>query len=195
LIASPSTRFRLAFCFRSNEAQSANKLLSREMVQALRVKTPDLPHLGEIAAELESTGKWLLPHAESGIRALTDELLQLTDLHPRLAIYLPHMGWPRRDGQDDDDWRESISMLSKLPNLVVGISAIAHFSRDAFPHDDVAIFAAHLLETFGTESLVAASDYPLFEGERYAQYIQLAGDWIASSGSRGRRFEVSLFGK
>ena len=192
-IASLSTRFRVAFCFRSGEAQSGSELLSLEMVRALRVKTADLQRLGSIAAKLESTGKWLLPHAESGIRALTEELLQLADLYPRLPIYLPHMGWPRRDRQDDDDWRESMSMLSKLPNLIVGISAIAHFSRDAFPHDDIAPFAAHLLETVGADSLVAASDYPLFETDRYAQYMQLAGDWIASAEQSGQRFESSIF--
>ncbi len=195
LIASSSTRFRVAFCFRSDEAQSASELLSLEMVRALRVKTADLQRLGSIAAELESAGKWLLPHAESGIRALTEELLQLADLYPHLPIYLPHMGWPRRDRQDDDDWRESIYMLSRLPNLIVGISAIAHFSRDASPHDDVAPFAAHLLETFGADSLVAASDYPLFEKDRYAQYMQLASDWITSAKQCGQRFESRLFDK
>lgn len=194
LIASPSTRFRVAFCFRSDEAQSSYELLSIEMVRALRVKTADLQRLRSIASKLESTGKWLLPHAESGIRALTEELLQLADLYPRLPIYLPHMGWPRRDRQDDDDWRESISMLSKLPNLIVGISAIAHFSRNAFPHDDVEPFAAHLLGTFGADSLVTASDYPLFEKDRYAQYMQLASDWIVSAKQCGQRFESSLFG-
>jgi predicted TIM-barrel fold metal-dependent hydrolase len=195
LIASPSTRFRVAFCFRSDEAQSGSELFSLEMVRALRVKTADLQRLGSIAAKLESTGKWLLPHAESGIRALTEELLHLTDVYPQLPIYLPHMGWPRCDRQDDDDWRESIAMLSRLSNLIVGISAIAHFSRDAFPHDDVAPFATRLLETFGADSLVAASDYPLFEKDRYAQYMQLAGDWIGSAKQRGQRFESSLFGK
>jgi predicted TIM-barrel fold metal-dependent hydrolase len=194
LVASPSTRFRVALCFRSDQAQSGSDLLSLAMVRALRAKTADLQRLGSIAAKLESTGKWLLPHAESGIRALTEELLQLAGFYPRLPIYLPHMGWPRRDRQDDDDWRESISMLSKLPNLIVGISAIAHFSRDAFPHDDVAPFAAHLLETFGADSLVAASDYPLFEEDRYAQYIELASDWIVPVKQRGQRFESSLFG-
>jgi predicted TIM-barrel fold metal-dependent hydrolase len=139
-------------------------------------------------------GKWLLPHAESGIGALAERLLQLADLYPQLPIYLPHMGWPRRDRQDDDNWLESISKISKLPNLIVGVSAIAHFSNDAFPHEDVAPFASKLLEIFGPELLVAASDYPLFEKHRYAQYIELAGDWIAGDKQPGHRFEANLFG-
>lgn len=180
LIASPSNRFHLAFCFRPDEAHARSELLSPETVRALRVKTSDLNRLGQVAAELESTGKWLLPHAEAGIGALTEKLLQLAELYPRLRIYVPHMGWPRREHQDDDDWRESISRLSQLPNLVVGVSAIAHFSHNTFPHDDVAPFASHLRASFGSEMLVAASDYPLFEKDRYAQYIRLAADWIAN---------------
>jgi predicted TIM-barrel fold metal-dependent hydrolase len=195
LIASPSSRFRVAFCFRPEQAQPASELLSLEMVRALRVKTSDLSHLGPIAAKLESTGKWLLPHAESGIGALAEELLQLAGRYPRLPVYLPHMGWPRRDGQDDSDWRESICRLTSVPNLIVGVSAIAHFSHGAFPHDDVAQFAAHLVAVFGCDFLVAASDYPLFEKSRYAQYIKLAGDWINRAKQPGHRFESNIFGK
>jgi hypothetical protein len=194
LTASPSTRFRVAFCFRPDEARSGSELLSVEIVRALRVKTSDLNRLGSIAGDLQSTGKWLLPHAESGIGALAEKLLQLADLYPQLPIYLPHMGWPRRDRQDDDDWLESISRLSRLRNLIVGVSAIAHFSNDAFPHEDVAPFASKLLEIFGPESLVAASDYPLFEKHRYAHYIELAGDWIEGVKPPGYRFEANLFG-
>lgn len=195
LMSSPVPAFGVAPCFRPDQEPSGAELLSSEMVRALRVKTADLRRLGPVAAKLASMGKWLLPHAESGIGALTDELLQLARLYPGLPIYLPHMGWPRRDKQDDNDWRDSISRLSKLPNLLVGISAIAHFSQENFPHKDVAPFATHLLATFGPELLVAASDYPLFEKSRYAQYLQLTGDWIGGSRHNRHRFECNLFGK
>lgn len=195
LVTSFSARFRVVPCFRSDEPQSGSEFLSMEMARGLRVKTHDLNRLGPIAAMLESTGKWLVPHAESGICKLAGELLQLADLHPQLPIYLPHMGWPRRDRQDDGNWLESISSLRKLPNVIVGVSAMAHFSREAFPHNDVAQFASHLLATFGRELLVPASDYPLFEEDRYAQYMQLARDWIACTRQLGRRFESSLFGE
>jgi predicted TIM-barrel fold metal-dependent hydrolase len=195
LTAASSKRFRVAFCFNPNKDLSSAERPSLDMVQALRVRTADIGRLGPIATTLESMGKWLLPHAESGIRLLTDQLLRLTELHPGLLIYLPHMGWPRLDQQDDDDWYESAEALSRIPNLIVGISAIAHFSREAFPHNDVAQFAAHLLTVFGAESLVAASDYPLFEKDRYAQYMELANNWIVSSHPRECRFERSLFGE
>ena len=109
------------------------EMTSLDVVQALRVRTADMRRLGPVATKLESTGKWLLPHAESGINGLTEELLLVARLYPTLRIYLPHMGWPRRDLQDDNSWSESVAALCKIPNLIVGISAIAHFSREPFP--------------------------------------------------------------
>ncbi len=194
LMTSPATSFRIAPCFRPEQAESGAELLSLEIVQALRVTTADLYRLGPAATMLQSKKKWLLPHAESGIGLLTEEILRLAATYPELPIYLPHMGWPRQDKQDDKDWLNSILRLSKLPNLIVGVSAIAHYSRDDFPHDDVAPFAARLLEMFGARSLVAASDYPLIEKDRYAEYVGLASDWIAGGEQVDQRFESSVFG-
>lgn len=195
LIASPSNRFRVAFCFRPDAQQSASEFLRLEMVPALRVKTADLNRLGPIAAELQSSGKWLVPHAESGIAALAGELLELLARYPAIPIYLPHMGWPRRDKRDDIDWPSSISKLSNHPHLLVGISAIAHFSREEFPHRDVAPFVAELVSIFGPSVLVPASDYPLFEKDRYSQYIKLVSDWIMSVEKPEGRFGSRLFGE
>jgi len=128
------------------------------------------------------------------IGALTEGLLRIAATHPGLCVYLPHMGWPRRDGQDDDDWRESIGRLAPLGNWIVGVSALAHFSRLPFPHNDVEPFAAELGATFGPDSLVAASDYPLFEKDKYTDYMKLAASWISVGSNGERHFEASLFG-
>jgi hypothetical protein len=194
LIASPSQRFRVALCFRPEEGGLSPEVLHLETVRALRIRTADIQALGALAKTLESSGKWLLPHAESGIQALKNELLLLAARHPKLRIYLPHLGWPRRDRQNDEDWWDSLSELSSLRNLVVGISAIAHFSRKAFPHKDIEPFAATLREAFGPEKLAAASDYPLFEKNKYSKYMRLAGDWIHGGSESGSRLESSLFG-
>lgn len=194
LLPLQSARFRLAFCFRPGEVQCGSELLCSDKVRALRVKTADIHRLGQAAATLQSTEKWLLPHAESGIATLAKELLQFSSLYSGVPIYLPHMGWPRREKLDDHDWPESISALGGIPNLVVGVSAIAHFSRSPFPHQDVEQFIPHILETFGPEALVAASDYPLFDKDKYSQYMQLAIDWIGRAECPGHCFESSLFG-
>jgi L-fuconolactonase len=164
------------------------------MVGALRVRTGDMRALGRLAAELEASGRWLLPHAELGIKALVDELLLLAARYPELHVMVPHMGWPRRDGRDDPDWREAIAALSKLPHCLVGVSAIAHFSGEDYPHSDLKPYIAHLLEVFGAEALVAASDYPLFEKSRYREYMHLAFEWMERCDAGDAKLERSLFG-
>jgi len=178
LIASRSSRFHVALCFRPEEAELEPEVLRSNVFCALRVHTADIQALGVFAEKLDANGKWLLPHAEAGITALTKELILVNQRHPDLKIFVPHLCWPRYGGEDDHDWYESVSRLGQLPNVIVGVSAIAHFSREPFPHKDVEPFAAHLRKTFGAESLVAGSDYPLFEKDRYAEYMRLAEAWI-----------------
>ena len=195
LIASQSTRFRVALCFRPDEGELKPEMLRSKVVCALRVRTADIQALGAYAEALDIDGKWLLPHSEAGIAALAKELTQFALERPHAKIFVPHLCWPQHDGRDDDDWYESVSRLSLLPNVVVGISAIAHFSREPFPHKDVEPFAAHLRKTFGAEALVAGSDYPLFERDRYADYMRLAEDWIGPQTQRSHRAESALWGE
>jgi predicted TIM-barrel fold metal-dependent hydrolase len=144
----------------------------------LRVRTADMRQVQEMATRLENSGKWLVPHAENGIGPLRRELLALAKRAPGLQIYLPHLGWPRQEKIDDQEWEAAVSELHEIPGMVVGISAIAHFSREPFPHPDVERFAARLMEIFGPASVIAASDYPLFEKNLYKQYMQLAQGWL-----------------
>ena len=194
LIVSQPSRFRVALCFRPEEGEREPETLQSNMFCALRVRTGDIPLLGITAERLAANGKWLLSHSEAGIGALAKELTQLAQCHPSLKIFLPHLCWPKHEGEKDGDWYESVSRLSLLPNIVVGVSAIAHFSREPFPHKDVEPFAAHLRKIFGVESLVPASDYPLFEKNRYAEYMQLAADWIGPQDEQTRYVESVLWG-
>jgi predicted TIM-barrel fold metal-dependent hydrolase len=117
-------------------------------------------------------------------------LLALANRAPGLKIYLPHLGWPRQDKIDDQEWGAAVSELHAIPGMVVGISALAHFSRQPFPHADVEPFAARLIEIFGPASVVAASDFPLIEKNLYAEYMQLARAWIRRADAQwSPRFE------
>lgn len=178
LIEAPQSLFRVALCFRPEAKERLAAQLEQPAVIALRVKTSELALLEDFGARLEESGQWLLPHAESGISPLADALRELADRHPRLHIYVPHLAWPARDGVEDKDWPQAIEKLRSLPSVVIGVSAIAHFSREAFPHADAARWAERLIAMFDAEDIVAASDYPLFEPSRYADYIGLASEWI-----------------
>jgi predicted TIM-barrel fold metal-dependent hydrolase len=195
VVAERSREFRVGLCFRPDEERPGMDALKHEMVGALRVKTADIRRLGKMADALQSSGKWLLPHAESGIKALKDELLALAKEQPDLGIYLPHCGWPVPDGKVNADWQESIAALSELDNIIVGVSAVSYFSREAYPHSDIKPIAKGLIDTFGPESMVAGSDYPLFQKDMYGEYMGLAQEWIQQqSPILVSRFEFGLFG-
>lgn len=194
LIASPRPEFRVALCFRPTDERYGSAILAENTVGGIRVRTGDLKIFRPLAAALESSQKWLIPHAEAGIGKLTSELLDLVREFPRLRIFLPHMGWPCRDGQNEEDWYASVSRLGALPNVVAGVSAIAHFSRTPFPHEDMKPYAIRLRDVFDPESLVAASDYPLFEAGKYVEYMNLAMEWIGQDVARAGLLESALFG-
>ena len=185
---------RVARCFRPEVANQTLDLLSKGAIHALRVKTGDLRRMGRVVEWLEASGKWLLPHAESGIQALKDEILPIALAHPELRVYLPHLGWPARDNAADTDWLRSITELRDLRNIVVGISAIGHFSYDPYPHADVQLFVNVLWDLFGPDCLVAGSDYPLLPKDEYATYMRLAEGWISrNSAPSPSRLELALF--
>jgi predicted TIM-barrel fold metal-dependent hydrolase len=195
LIAQPSPQFRVALCFRPEEERQGLDVHRHEMIAALRVRTADIRRLGRVADLLESSGKWLLPHAEAGIKALKNELLPLAKAHPELGIYLPHLGWPLHDKKHDEDWKDAMKELSHLRNIVVGISAISYFSREAYPHNDIEPFVNALLNSFGADSIVVGSDYPLLQKDMYPDYIRLARRWIQHQAAASpSHFESYLFG-
>jgi amidohydrolase family protein len=178
IVNSALPEFRVAPCFRPGSGLPSTGFLSRDAVVALRVKTADLSRIGEVGNSLATSQKWLLVHAEKGIAPLVNELITVRKRHPRLRVYVPHLGWPRREGLDDKDWADSIIALSRIRGVVVGISAIAHFSREPYPHNDVAAFASRLLRLFSSENVTVGSDFPMFDKDRYAEYIKLAIEWV-----------------
>jgi predicted TIM-barrel fold metal-dependent hydrolase len=190
MMAEPSPQFRVALCFRPVLDQQFPGILENRSVIGLRVRTEDMAQLHDVAAWLQTLGKWLIPHAENGIGPLKKELLALAQRTPGLQIYLPHLGWPTQDKVEDPEWEAAVSELAEIPGMVVGISAIAHFSAEPFPHADVEPFAARLIGMFGSASVVAAGDYPLMDKDRYTQYLQLAQDWIRRADAQwSPRFE------
>lgn len=189
LMEHPSPRFRVVLCFRPVLSQSVPDILRNSAVVGIRARTGDLAEFRDAATALQDSGKWLVPHAENGIGALSKELLALAERSPGLKIYLPHLGWPTKDKVEDPDWKSAVADLRQIPGLVAGVSAMGHFSAMPFPHADIKPFATHLAELFGPASMVAASDYPLMDNERYAEYMRLAYDWTLSNGAAAPAFE------
>lgn len=179
-------QFRLAFCFR-RDSRAAQATIEAPHVIGLRVRGSDLEVLGEVSSRLADLGKYLVVHSDDGIGPLTDRLVRILESRADLKVYVPHLGWPTADGREDPSWRTSIRRLAELPTVVVGVSAIPHFSRLDYPHEDVRDYCEALLDAVGSQRAVPASGYPLPDPTRYGDYLVLASSWI-----HGRsRFQAS----
>ena len=158
----------IALCYRKD----AEDVLQRPQVLCARVKTEDLD-----SDALQETGKWLLTDADRGIGPLAESLIKAAARNSEMRIYVPHLGWPRRDQRDDADWDSAMRDLSGIPGLVIGVSAIARFSEEPYPHFDVRRFAQRVLNLFPPERIVIGTDCPQ---AHYASYIKLAHHWVTS---------------
>lgn len=168
----------VAFCFRGQSESELSALLDRPAVRAIRARTEQLEAAPSWLAALEDSGRMLLCHGEAGIGRLARALGLIATRHPRLRIYVPHLGWPRRDKADDPEWAACIGSIAAIPNVMLGISALAHFSRTPYPHEDFRPIAQAAIDSLGPERLVAATDYPHIEKSRYAESYHLARTWI-----------------
>src|SRR5260370_42405942 len=100
------------------------------------MSTEDLARDADFCRDLGDGGTSLIAHAEAGVGALCRELTRLRGGIADLRIYIPYLGWPTRDGKADANWESALTDFAAFPNLIVGVSAIAHFSDQPFPHHD-----------------------------------------------------------
>jgi len=171
----------VAYCYRGQSRVELQSLLARQRVWSLRADAHSLARDDFPAELIARERKWLLSHAETGIAALLPLLLYWTQRQPDLKIYVPHLGWPRRDGADDVGWIEAMTRLANIPTIVVGVSALAHFSNLPFPHDDMRPFVERLCALFGAGRIVVGSDYPNSGAAMYAAQHALATRWVSAA--------------
>lgn len=177
---SAADRFRIALCYRKENADSLCRLLDRGVLAGVRMSTVDIAAAGSICGEIGRAGALLVAHAESGIGALCRAVIRMHDRFPNTRVYVPHLGWPANADGGDVDWQPAIREFAAIPSLILGVSAIAHFSRLPFPHADVREWALAAIPQFPAPRITIGSDFPLFEKDRYSEYMSLARDWVTS---------------
>lgn len=77
--------------------------------------------------------------------------------HPGTPVILNHMGMPV--DSDLTPWREGLSALADLPHASVKISGMGFFDRD-WTAESVRPLILDVIERFGTERVMFASDFP-----------------------------------
>ncbi len=179
-------RVRVIWCWRGSPASPALSVLDREHTLGLRFRTADLPHAKPVLERIASQGKVALVHAEAGIGPLVEQVERVIAVHPRLRVYVPHLGWPAREGKADPAWPAAVRRLVALPRVTFGVSAACAFTAEPFPHADVRDLALTAIQVFDPSRLVAATNYPHLDRARFADYWTLAVNWILSIHSAWR---------
>lgn len=118
----------------------------------------------------------------------------LADAHPDIALVINHAGMPTDRAEADlQVWRDGLAALAQRPNVSCKISGLAMVDR-AWTVDSLRPFVLHVIETFGAERSLFASNFPV---ERvhggfdafYSAYDAITADF--SDDERARLFAGS----
>ncbi|MDP2782680.1 amidohydrolase [Devosia sp.] len=85
----------------------------------------------------------------------------LAERAPDVTFILDHCGVPDVTGAGLDPWRQHISNIAKLPNMVTKISGIVAYSGPDWSVDTIRPYVEHIIESFGWDRVVWGSDHPV----------------------------------
>jgi predicted TIM-barrel fold metal-dependent hydrolase len=92
------------------------------------------------------------------------ELAPVAETHPALTLVIDHLGVsspPPMRLIDPDPWAylPAVLALARYPNVAVKFSGYTALSREPYPHNDLWPHLTRIVEAFGPERLLWASDY------------------------------------
>jgi L-fuconolactonase len=90
------------------------------------------------------------------------------EAHPELTLIVDHLGLPQppMDEREDPPWRslDALLELAQYPNVAVKVCGAAALSEEGRPFNDVWPYLNRIIEAFGAERLMWASDQSRFLG-------------------------------
>ncbi|MBD8065789.1 amidohydrolase [Devosia sp. PTR5] len=87
--------------------------------------------------------------------------VRLARLVPDLTFVLDHCGNPDINGQGLDPWRESLSSIAALPNVMGKVSGIVNHCDPGWTAETLRPYVEHMIAAFGWDRLVWGSDHPV----------------------------------
>lgn len=117
---------------------------------------------------------------------------QLTALLPRIRqtgvrTLIDHCGRPVLADGPQAPGIQALLALAQDGQSVVKLSGFAKFSQTGYPFDDVRPHVQRLLEAFGPQCCIWASDWPFLRAPYrldYGTLLQLAGQWFSEAQCR-----------
>lgn len=80
---------------------------------------------------------------------------------PDVRFVLDHCGVPDIVGRAFDPWRDGITAIAQLPNIVCKISGIVAYVGADWTVDDLRPYVEHCIQSFGWDRVVWGSDWPV----------------------------------
>ncbi|MDC0737791.1 amidohydrolase family protein [Cognatishimia sp. SS12] len=109
-------------------------------------------------------------------------ILELSQRHPNLKIVIDHIAKPTMGGgtMPARDWSRGMSQLAAQPNVYCKLSGLLTEVGPNWRSDDVAPFAAHVLNAFGASKVMFGSDWPVLSlAATYSEWCALVEGYLA----------------
>lgn len=89
-------------------------------------------------------------------------VIELVKRCPDVQFIIDHIGKPNIKEHRLDPWREEMRELSRYSNVYCKVSSLAtEADHEQWTLDDIRPYAEHILDCFGCERMVYASDWPV----------------------------------
>jgi L-fuconolactonase len=111
--------------------------------------------------------------------------IELARAFPEQPFVLDHLAKPPVRAGEISLWREQVSQLAALPNVMCKVSGLVTEARwQAWQADDFRPYLDTAFEAFGPDRLMYGSDWPVaLLAANYRQVFNLVRDYVACCGS------------
>ena len=126
-----------------------------------------------------------------------DQLVQVLPQIERSAVktMIDHCGRPILADGLSAPGVQALLQLGRSGSSVIKLSGFAKFSQQAYPFDDVRAHVAALMQAFGPERCIWASDWPYLKAESrldYGTLLSLAERWFTPEQCRHMMWDAPL---
>ncbi len=148
--------------------RTLGELTGRGALRGVRPMVQDIPADDWMLGEALSPGLRALAEHEISLDALVQprhlrHLLTLLGRYPELRVVIDHGAKPEIRSGGFEEWAASMTTLAKETNAFCKLSGLVTEAAAGWCSDDLRLYVAHLLESFGPGRLMWGSDWPVVE--------------------------------
>ena len=166
--------------------EELDRFASRPKLKGLRHIVQEEPDDNYILREDFNAGVGLLREFDLVYDILISErrlpqTLRFVDRHLHQVFVVDHIAKPRIKDGIISPWQENIADLARRPNIYCKLSGVTHEAdHKTWNEDGIRPYMDVVLEAFGPERLMFASDWPVcLLACRYERWFEVVGNFIS----------------